>query len=71
MFRNVAEPPVIEMRIVTERKIVERLLFFLDISNLIINSKYTKFYTACLQNIKTKLIFIAFFMWAIDLILFY
>jgi len=45
MIRNVAEPPVIEMRTVTYRKLVEPLLF-LDISNVIIGNKYTICHTA-------------------------
>jgi hypothetical protein len=38
------------MRVVTERKFVDRLFF--KISHLIIDNKYTKYYTTCLRNIK-------------------
>jgi hypothetical protein len=53
---HIAQPPVIEMRILTERKLVERL-FFSDVSHLIIGNKFPICYTACLRNMKNLLVF--------------
>ena len=69
MIRNTSLPPVIEMRLVTERKFVERLLF-LDIYHLITDNEYT----IRVYKISSKgkfFVFGEFFLWARDLILFY
>jgi len=72
MFRYKAVPPAIEMRVLTERKFVEQLLF-VDFSHLIIHNKYTICYKSCLQNSKKKIICLFWWIliWAKDLILFY